>query len=171
MNWVDVTILTAVTVSLILGLYWGLIRQLAATFGLILAILLAGRFYEGLAAFLSPPTGGGWIADPALAKVVAFVAIVIGVSVLIGVASGIIRTVLNLIFLGWLDHLLGALLGVVQMLILIEAILIVATVIRVPNLSDAIDNSTVAGLLLRPLSFVVDLLPPEFKIIRILKGW
>ena len=61
--------------------------------------------------------------------------------------------------------MLGALLG------LIEAILVVASVIRVPNLSDAVDNSTLAGILLRPLSFVVDLLPPEFKIIRILKGW
>lgn len=171
MNWVDVTILTAITVSLLLGLYWGLIRQLAATFGLILAILLAGRFYEGLGAILSPPQGGGLIQDPAAAKIVAFVAIVIGVSVLIGIISGIVRTALNLIFLGWLDHLLGALLGVAQMLILMEAILVVATVIRVPNLSDAIDNSAVAGVLLRPLSFVVDLLPPEFQIIRVLKGW
>ena len=171
MNWVDVTILTALTVSLILGLYWGLIRQLAATFGLILAILLAGRFYEQLAGFLSPPDGSGWIKDSSTAKIVAFVAIVIGVSVLIGVVSGIIRTALNLIFLGWLDHVLGALLGVAQMLILIEVILVVASVIRVPNLSDAVDSSTLAGILLRPLSFVVDLLPPEFKVIRILKGW
>lgn len=171
MNWVDVTILTAITVSLILGLYWGLIRQLAATFGLILAILLAGRFYEGVGAFLSPPDGSGLIKDPATAQIVAFAGIVIGVSLAIGIVSGIIRTVLNLIFLGWLDHLLGALLGVIQMLILIEVILVVATVIRVPNLSDTIDNSALAQVLLRPLSFVVDLLPPEFKIIRILKGW
>jgi membrane protein required for colicin V production len=171
MNWVDVTILTALTVSLLLGLYWGLIRQLAATFGLILAILLAGRFYEGVAGVLSPADGGGLIKDPATAQIVAFAGIAIGVSLAIGIISGIIRTVLNLIFLGWVDHLLGALLGVAQMLILIEAILVVATVIRVPNLSDTIDSSSLAGFLLRPLSFVVDLLPPEFKIIRVLKGW
>ena len=163
MNWVDVTIITALLVSAGLGLYWGLIRQLAATFGLIVSIWLAGQLYEGLAAFLSPPDGGGLIGDPNTARIVAFAGIVVGVSLLIGVISGIIRTVLNLIFLGWLDHLLGAVLGVVQMLLLIEVLLLIASVFPVPNLSDTVASSGAAGVLLRPLSFVIGLLPPDLQ--------
>src|SRR3954452_9061400 len=108
MNWVDVTILTALIVSLLLGLYWGLIRQIAATFGLLASIWLAGHFYQNVANFLHPPEGGGLIGDPNMAKIVAFVGIVIVVSVVIGTISGILRTILNLIFLGWLDHIAGA---------------------------------------------------------------
>src|SRR5690242_21543949 len=100
MNWVDVTIVTAIVVSLLLGLYWGLIRQVAATFGLLAAIWLAGHFYQNVADFLHPPEGGGLIADPNMAKVVAFVGIVIIVSVVIGTISGILRTLFNFIFLG-----------------------------------------------------------------------
>jgi membrane protein required for colicin V production len=171
MNWVDVTILTAVIVSVLLGLYWGLIRQLAATFGLFLSIWLAGRFYQNVADFLHPPEGGGLINDPNMAKIVGFVIVVIGVSLAIGIVSGVIRTMLNLIFLGWLDHLLGAVLGGVQMLLLMEVILIVASVFPVPGLSDAVRDSPVAEAMLRPLSFVLNFLPPEFQYIKLLKGW
>ena len=166
MSWVDVTILTALVVSVLLGLYWGLIRQVASTLGLIAAIWLAGQHYQDLAAVLHPPEGGGLIADPNMANIVAFALIAIGVSLAVGVVAGILRTVLNLIFLGWLDHLLGAVLGGVQMLLLIEILLVVATVFPVPDLSDAVRQSTLAGIMLQPLYNVVwGLLPPEIHVL------
>ena len=172
MNWVDVTILTAIIASLLMGLYWGLIRQVAATLGLVLSIWVAGRFYQNVADFLHPPSGGGLIGDANMAKIVAYVGIVIVVSVGIGTVSGILRAVLNLIFLGWLDHLLGAVLGVIQMLLLMEVFLVVATVLYVPGLSDTVRSSQLAGIMLRPLFALIEpLLPPEFQFLKILQGW
>jgi len=121
-----------------------------------------------VAAFLHPPAGGGLVADENLANVVAFVLIVIGVSLAIGAVASLLRTVLGLLFLGWADHLLGALLGIAQMVLLMGVITIVATVFPVPGLSDAVRESTLAPLLTRPLAFVVDWLPPEFGIARFL---
>jgi membrane protein required for colicin V production len=102
---------------------------------------------------------------------VAFVIIVVGVSLAVGVVASILRTVLGLLFLGWLDHLLGAALGILQMLLLLSVITIVATVFPVPGLSDAINNSALAPTLARPLSFIVDWLPPEFGVVRYLLNW
>ncbi|MGI8588836.1 MAG: CvpA family protein [Chloroflexia bacterium] len=161
-NWVDVTIVTAVVVSAVLGLYWGLIRQVAATFGLILAIFLAGSQYRNLAGILHQPDGTGLIADENLANILAFVLIVVGVSLAVGTVASVLRTMLGLLFLGWADHLLGAVLGVAQMLLLMAVVIIVADAFPVPNLSDGVQNSTLAPLVARPFSFVVDWLPPEF---------
>jgi membrane protein required for colicin V production len=171
MNWVDVTIVTAIVVSGVLGLFWGLLRQVAATFGLIVAIFLAGANYKALAGFLHPAEGGGLIQDENMANIVAFVIIVVGVSLAVGVVASILRTLLGLLFLGWLDHLLGAALGILQMLLLLSVITIVATVFPVPGLSDAINNSALAPTLARPLSFIVDWLPPEFGVVRYLLNW
>ncbi|HET7079263.1 MAG TPA: CvpA family protein [Chloroflexia bacterium] len=168
MNWVDVTILTAIVVSALLGLFWGLIRQIAATFGLILAIFLAGANYKAVAAFLHPPQGGGLIADENLANIIAFVLILVGVSLAVGIVASVLRTALGLLFLGWADHLLGALLGVFQMLLLMAVIIMVATLFPVPGLSDAVRQSTLAPAVARPFTFVLDWLPPEFGLLRFL---
>ncbi|HMA35286.1 MAG TPA: CvpA family protein [Chloroflexia bacterium] len=171
MNWIDVTILTAIITSTVLGVFWGLIRQVAATFGLILAILLAGSFYKNVAGFLHPPTGGGLIGDENMANIVAFVLIVVGVSLGIGIVASTLRTVLGLLFLGWADHLLGSVLGLFQMSLLLAVIIIVATAFPVPGLSDAVRESHLAPFVARPFAFVIDWLPPEFSIVRILLGW
>ena len=62
-------------------------------------------------------------------------------------------------------------LGILQMLLLLSVITIVATVFPVPGLSDAINNSALAPTLARPLSFIVDWLPPEFGVVRYLLNW
>ena len=79
---------------------------------------------------------------------------------------------LNLVFLGWADHLLGAALGVIQMLLLLGVILVAANVFYVPGLSDAVRASTLAEIMVRPLfALITPLLPPEFLFLRLLRGW
>jgi len=170
MNWVDVTILTAIIAGTGLGLFWGLLRQIASTFGLVLAIFLAGTWYKGVAGFLYND-GNGLINSANMANIVAFVLIVVGVSLSIGIVVSILRTVLGLLFLGWLDHLLGAVLGLVQMLLLLAVIIIAATVFPVPGLSEAVQQSSLAPSVAQPLSFIVDWLPPEFQAFRFLMNF
>jgi membrane protein required for colicin V production len=168
MSWVDVTIVTALIVSAVLGLFWGLIRQVAATFGLILGIVLAGAYYKNVSGFLHPDTGGGLIGDPNVANLLAFVLILVGVSLGIGIIASVLRTVLGLLFLGWLDHLLGALLGVFQMALLMAVVIFVATMFPVGGLSDAIRASSLAPFVAQVFSFALAWLPPEFNTVRLL---
>lgn len=170
MNWVDITILTTLAASTLTGLFWGLIRQVMSIVGLVGGIYLAGRFYEQVASVLHPSEGGGLVADANWAKIIAFGLIVIGVSLIAGVVGSVLRLVSNLLLLGWLDHLLGGVLGLMNSVLLVSALLAVATVFPVPNVSQAVKESQVAHLVGNFTPVVLNLLPPEFLIFRNLMG-
>jgi membrane protein required for colicin V production len=169
-NWVDIAILSTLAASTLTGLFWGLIRQVMSVAGLVGGIYFAGKFYEGLAEVLHPGEGGGLVADPNWAKIIAFGAIVIGVSLLAGVVGSVLRLVTNLLLLGWLDHLLGGVMGLINSLLLVSALLAVATVFPVPNVSQAVKDSQVAHMVGTFTPLVLNLLPPEFLIFRQLMG-
>jgi membrane protein required for colicin V production len=138
--------------------------------GLVGGIYFAGRFYEQVASMLHPAEGGGLVADANWAKIIAFGLIVIGVSLLAGVVGSVLRLVSNLLLLGWLDHVLGGVLGLVNSVLLVSALLAVATVFPVPNVSEAVKESQVAHLVGGFTPVVLNLLPPEFLIFRQLMG-
>src|SRR5688500_428385 len=163
MNWVDIGILGLVGASTLMGLYWGLIRQVIAVVGLAGGIFFAGRFYEPVAVFLHSPDGEGLIADPNWARIIAFVLVMVGFSLVLGVAASTLRIVANLLFLGWLDNLLGALLGLIMSMMLVMALLAVATVFPVSGLSDDVRESQVAQWLSNFVPLVLAMLPPEFQ--------
>ncbi|HYP21328.1 MAG TPA: CvpA family protein [Chloroflexia bacterium] len=164
MNWVDITILGLVTGSTLLGLFWGLIRQLISVGGLVGGIFFAGRFYGQAAELLHGPDGGGLVADPNLARITGFAAIVILFSLLLGAIGSVLRMALNLLFLGWLDHVLGALLGLITSLALVMSLLAVATVFPAPDLSESIMDSWVAQGLNNFVPVLLPLLPDEFQL-------
>jgi membrane protein required for colicin V production len=163
MNWVDITIITLLVISTLMGAFWGLIRQIIALFGLIGGIMIAGRFYQPVSEFLHGKDGGGLIADANWARIIAFVGILIVFSLALGAVGSVLRVVAKVLFLGWLDHLLGGLLGLLMALTLIMAVLVVATVFPVPGLSDTVRTSQVAHWFSGYVPVVLSMLPPEFQ--------
>jgi membrane protein required for colicin V production len=158
--------LSVIASSTALGLFWGLIRQLISVGGLLGGIWLAGRFYETAAELLHGPDGGGLVADPNWARILGFAAIVILFSLLLGAVGSTLRVVLNLLFLGWVDHLLGAALGLLTSVTLVASLLVVATVFPVPNVADGIRESQVAQWLTTFTPAVLAMLPPEFQLFQ-----
>ena len=128
MNAVDITILSIVAISTAVGFYWGLIRMVIAIIGLGGGIFVAGRFYADVAASLHPAEGGGLVGDENWARIIAFVAIVIAVSLLLGLLGSILRMVAKLLFIGCLDRALGGLLGFIMSIIFVVAVVVVVTV-------------------------------------------
>ena len=171
MNWVDIAILVSVGVSTLMGLFWGLIRQVIAITGLIGGIFFAGRFYEPIAEFLHAADGRGLVADPNWARIIAFVLVMVGFSVLLGMAASVLRIAANLLFLGWLDNLLGGLLGLVMSIILVIALVTVVTMFPVDGLSEDVRQSRVAQALTGLVPVVLGMLPPEFQDFRFRFTW
>ena len=163
MNWVDITIIVTLAVSTLMGVFWGLIRQLIAVFGLVGGIMIAGRFYAPVADFLHGSDGQGLIADANWARIIAFVGILIIFSLALGAVGSILRVLAKLLFLGWLDHLLGGLLGLLMAVTLVMSVLVVATVFPVPGLSESVANSQVAHWFSGYVPVVLSMLPPEFQ--------
>ncbi len=163
MNAVDITILASLATSTIAGFFWGLIRQVIALVGLAGGLFLAGRYYADVASALHGADGKGLVADENWANIIAFVGILILFSLLIGVVGSVLRIVARLLFLGWLDRLLGALLGLLVALTLTMAMVVVATVFPVPGLSDGVRDSQVAHWFSGYVPVVLSMLPPEFQ--------
>lgn len=157
MNELDYAILIGAAIFTLMGIYWGLIRQVLSLVGLIVGIAVAGRYGPEVAAWLS-----SFIADPTVAGAVGFIAVLILVSAIASLAASLLRIFAGLLFLGWLDHLLGGLLGLVQAILAAAALLVGMIVYPLPAWSSAVDGSALAGSVLRVATLLTPLLPDFF---------
>ena len=171
MNWVDIAILCTIVGSTLAGFFWGIIRQAVSIIGLWGGIILAGRLYQPVADLLHGPDGGGIIADASWAKIIAFGLVIIVFSLLLGILGSVLRLVLKLFFLGWVDNVLGALLGFLTSLVFVTSLLVVAIVFPVPNVSEAIKESVLAQWVGGFTPVVLAMLPPEFQTFRQMMNW
>jgi membrane protein required for colicin V production len=162
MNAIDLIILASLALSLVTGFFWGLIRQVIALVGLVGGLTLAGQYYAGVAGFLHGSDGKGLVTDENWARIIAFVGIMILFSLILGIAGSVLRIVARLLFLGWLDRVLGAILGLLVALTLTMSMVVVATVFPVPGLSDGVRDSQVAQMFSGYIPVVLAMLPQEF---------
>ncbi|GAI34600.1 unnamed protein product, partial [marine sediment metagenome] len=76
MNWLDIVILVIIAIATFLGLRIGIIKAALSLAGLIVGVILAGRYYIPFSQQLS------FIPQASIAKIVAFVIILIGVMII-----------------------------------------------------------------------------------------
>jgi membrane protein required for colicin V production len=157
MNNLDLTLLIGAGGFVLLGVYWGLIRQVLAITGLIVGVAMAGRYGPDVAAWLS-----SFITDPNLAGIIGFAAVLLLVSALASLAASALRLFVGLLFLGWVDHLLGGLLGLGQAVLAGAALLIGLVTYPAPAWSAAVESSALAAGLLRAGGLLTAMLPEMF---------
>jgi membrane protein required for colicin V production len=158
MNWLDIVIIVVAVLLGIVGLRQGIIRTVFGIAGLIGGIVLAGRYYGGLAALLSP-AGATW------ANIAAYAIILFATLIVSGVVGSLVAKLVHLVMLGWLDRLVGFILGVVIGGMLCAAVL--AIVLKYyPGTEPVIAQSGVAEFLMEQFPLLLALLPKEFDFIR-----
>ena len=158
MNWLDIVILVIVAIAIFLGLRIGIIKAALSLAGLIIGIILAGRYYVPLSEQLS------FIPQAGVAEVVAFTIILIGVMVIAVVLSRLLKWATSAVMLGWVNHLGGAVFGLVLAALLCGALL--ATWVKFLGIAEVISESSLAVILLDRFPAVLALLPEEFDAIR-----
>lgn len=139
MNWLDIVIIVVVALLGIVGLRQGLIRTVFGIAGLIGGIFLAGRYYDELAALLFP-SSAIW------SNIAAYAIIAVATMVVAGVIGWLIAKFVSFVALGWLDKLVGCILGVVIGALLCTAILAIA-VKYYPGMEATINQSIIARFL------------------------
>ena len=157
MNWFDLIIVISLVISLVSGLVMGFIRSALALIGLVAGIVIAGRLYDNLA------TGLKFIHHDGAASIVAFVIIFLAVVILTAIIAKVLRKVISYSMLGWLDHLLGGIAG-----LLVGALswgIVLALWAKFLG-GGAFENSLVASFLATKFPLVLALLPPEFEAIK-----
>lgn len=158
MNWFDLVVGGVLAWSAFSSLQRGLIREFIGFVAMIVGAIAAGRFYDDLSgnfAFVS--------ANEPLRNMIAAVAIFGGIGLIGAVASQMLKTVASVLMLGPLDHLGGAVFGLLKGLLLVELVIVAAaTFPALEQLTGGINGSTLAPYLLKGAPIVERLLPEEF---------
>lgn len=158
MNWLDIVIMAAVGISAFIGVRKGIIKVAFTLVGLVVGVILAGRYYAPFSQWLS------FIPWAGLAKVAAFAIIFIGVMVLATVLARLLKQAVSAIMLGWANHLVGGILGFVVGAMFCGAFL--AMWVKFLGVTGAIAESNLAPILLDRFPRVLALLPGEFGTVR-----
>jgi membrane protein required for colicin V production len=157
-NWLDIAIIILLIIPAVVGLKTGVIKILLVVIGVVVGVVLAGRFSGGLGERLT------FFSDPGVAKAVAFAFILIAILVLAVIAAALLKRVITLLLLGWVDWLGGLVLGLIVGAVFWGAILTMWVKFLGPG--DTITESALAGFLLDGFPIVLGLLPSEFDSVR-----
>jgi membrane protein required for colicin V production len=158
MNWLDIVIAIILVINLFIGLKSGLIKMVVSLVGLVVGIFLAGHYYHSLAGrltFISSDNGAG---------IVAYVIILVVVLVAAAIIAWALSKLASAIMLGWLNHLGGAVLGLIMGGFFVGSILAIWA--KYGGGGDTISNSLLGRFLLDKFPLVLALLPGEFDTVR-----
>jgi len=158
MSWLDIVLIVVIVFSTFLGLRTGIIKAVLSLAGVIVGVILAGRYYVLLADQLA------FIPSEGVAKIVAFAIILIGVMVVAAILASMLKWAASAVMLGWVNHLGGAIFGFVLGAIFCGALL--AIWVKWLGVSSTITESIVAPILLDKFPLILALLPDEFDTIR-----
>ncbi|HET6477838.1 MAG TPA: CvpA family protein, partial [Dehalococcoidales bacterium] len=85
MSWLDIAIIVIIGIAALTGLKIGIIKTVLTLVGVIVGVILAGRFYVALADKLT------FIPQEMLARVVAFATILVIVILIASIIAGVLK--------------------------------------------------------------------------------
>lgn len=158
MNWLDITIIVIGIIFGIMGLWKGAIGAVFGIGGLIGGIALAGHYYQPFASILSP-SGAIW------SGIAAYAIILIVTLVIASVIGWFVARLVHITILGWIDRLIGFILGAgIGSMLCAAALAIVSKYL--PGTEEIISQSVMAKFLMEQFPLLLALLPEEFDFIR-----
>ena len=116
---IDIILLAILALGVIRGYMRGLVRQLASLVGLVAGLLIARALYAGVGEYLSVQMG----TSVGLSQVIAFFLIWIAVPLVLSVVAFLLTKALQIIKLGFLNRLLGAVLGGLKYALILSLLL------------------------------------------------
>ena len=158
MHWLDIVIIVLIAIPTLIGLRTGIIKSALSLAGVIIGIILAGRYYVALSEQLT------FIPQANLAKIAAFALILIGVMLIAGVLASLVKWVISAMMLGWVNRLGGAIFGFVLGATFCGALLAIWA--KFLGIEGPILESSLASVLLNRFPMVLALLPEEFDTVR-----
>ncbi|MEO9254971.1 MAG: CvpA family protein [Tepidiformaceae bacterium] len=157
MNWLSILLVGVIALITWRAFMNGFVRELVSLCVTILAIPIAGIFYDDLYKNLHPI-----ITNEQLALLVSFLAILTGVIILGQVAAHLLKRTVALLNLGSADRAAGGLFGFIKIVIICQVVLIALVKFPSPDLKGSINDSPVATELLNTAPAVLAFLPSAF---------
>ncbi|MDM8539196.1 CvpA family protein [Desulfobacterales bacterium HSG17] len=138
MGILDIVFIVILGFTLIRGFFRGLVKEVASIVGVLAGLYFAMQYYSLLAPHLS-----SFITDRTLLNIASFAAIFCGLFFLISLLGVLLKYVLNIAFLGWVDRAFGAVFGFGKGVMISSTILMALTAF-LPKNAPLVAESRVA---------------------------
>lgn len=157
MNAFDIFIVIIMLYCVIRGIFRGLIKELSAIIGVLGGFYAAYTYYTYISMFLSR-----WISNTAYQNILGFLILFFGVFIIVSILGVIIKYLLNIAFLGWVDRICGAGFGAIKGTLIVSVILIALTTF-LPKGAPVIKNSLLAPHIMMISQGMVKVVPKDMK--------
>ena len=124
----DYAVLAVILVSVLLGLWRGVVSEILALVAWVAAVFVARAEGAAVANWLTPQ-----IAEPGMRLAAAYVLVFVGVLLVFAIARMLISLMLKAVGLGLLDRLLGAGFGVLRGILVVLVAVLVAGMTPLPK--------------------------------------
>lgn len=108
MNTLDIILLVASGISILYGLKTGLVKQLTFGAGIVIGLLQATISHQRAGNYIEELSG--W--DAWICQALGFVAVLLAVMLIINLAGFLLRLLLKVVFLAWVDRIFGAIFSI-----------------------------------------------------------
>ena len=141
MNSFDILVSIIFGFCLIRGIFRGLVKELSSIIGVMTGYYAAYSYYPYVAKFLSQ-----WVSVVAYSKLIGFLVVFIGVFLIISILGVIIKYLMSIAFLGWVDRISGGIFGLIKGLLIASVLFIVFTTFLSKNASIVKDSIVAPSL-------------------------
>ena len=124
----DVAVVGLLFVSILLALFRGLVREIIALAAWVVGVVVALVYAGDLARVFV-----GWKISPAVAQVLGFAALFVGVLIVGGIVGALLSRMIRAIGLGWLDRLLGGAFGFARGVAILIVLVLIAGITSLPR--------------------------------------
>lgn len=118
----DILVITILAYGLIRGIFRGLVRELSSIVGILGGFYAAYTYYPQVANLISH-----LIENPYYLNIISYLIIFSTVVIIVGILAVIIKYLLNIAYLGWVDRVSGALFGLLKAGLVVCVLFIVLT--------------------------------------------
>lgn len=167
MMWIDlIFVIILAYFGVFKGLRNGLVLELSKFVGVIVAIYLAKHYSLVIAGWFASTLGITGVSSPVVAFILTLILGLVGVHFL----AVLVSKLLNVVMLGWLNKLLGAVFSFMKVLLLLSAAL--KSFDMANTKVDLISQETLAeSKLYTPVKMVADTILPKLHLDEIINEW
>ena len=157
MNPFDIVVIVILAYGLIRGVFRGLVREISSIIGVLDGFYAAYTYYPRVAQLIAP-----WIADSGYRNILGFLLIFSAIVIVVAILAVVIKYLLNIAYLGWIDRLTGAVFGFAKGVLVCCVIFIVLTAF-LPKGAPLIKKSTLAPYGARASEIMAGVLSQDMK--------
>jgi membrane protein required for colicin V production len=157
MNLFDIILIIILVYCFIRGIFRGLLKEISSLIGVLGGFYAAYTYYKEAGIYLKR-----WISDPNYINILSFLIIFISIFLIISILGIIIKYILKIVFLGWVDRVFGGVFGIMKGILIGSVLLIVFTAFLSSD-SSMIKNSRLSQYITTISDKMIKVTPKDLK--------